>query len=205
MNKLFALSIFAVLVCAIAGCQPRMDQVEYSSEEQAWQRVIRDNYPGYRPPPTPPRAVHDSTLTKEASLPSTHHPDLPPPPAGDPVAKIAVSQEIPTAKEIPPAVETAPATNSTVVPPSETAASAKSDTAAGTATESAKAEVPKVEPPDPTDSIVYIVKSGDTLGALAKKFYGDARRQDIIRRANLDLVNNPNRLYPGMKLFIPKL
>ena len=50
-----------------------------------------------------------------------------------------------------------------------------------------------------------MVKPHDTLGGLAQKFYGDARRSDVIIRANPALKKNPNLLKPGMKLVIPKI
>ena len=63
----------------------------------------------------------------------------------------------------------------------------------------------EIEPPDPTNSEIYVVQSGDTLGAISKKFYGSARHAALIRKANSDIVSNANKLKPGMKLIIPKL
>ena len=60
-------------------------------------------------------------------------------------------------------------------------------------------------PPEPTSGKVYVVKAGDTLGGIAKKQYGKASFADLIQRANVDLIKDPNRLRPGMKLIIPKL
>ena len=54
-------------------------------------------------------------------------------------------------------------------------------------------------------SDVYEVVSGDNLGKIARKFYGDARRFDIIVNANPQLKGNPDRLRVGMKLVIPKI
>ena len=50
-----------------------------------------------------------------------------------------------------------------------------------------------------------MVKAGDTLGGIARRFYGDARCYDIIMKANRDQVRTPKSLRPGMKLVIPKL
>ena len=60
-------------------------------------------------------------------------------------------------------------------------------------------------PPDPTNSTVYVVKSGDTLGSIAQKAYGSARYSDVIFKANSDILKNPDKLRLGMKLIIPKL
>ena len=60
-------------------------------------------------------------------------------------------------------------------------------------------------PADPKAADEYEVKPGDTLGGIARKVYGDARRSDVIVRANPALKGNPNFLKPGMKLVIPKI
>lgn len=47
----------------------------------------------------------------------------------------------------------------------------------------------------------YTVKSGDTLGKIAKKFYSDAARFSLIVAANH--IGNPDRLAVGAQLMIP--
>lgn len=54
----------------------------------------------------------------------------------------------------------------------------------------------------PTASSVT-VQSGDTLWALAKKYYGDGALYAKIYEANKDAVSNPNLIYPGQVLTIP--
>ena len=58
------------------------------------------------------------------------------------------------------------------------------------------------QPEQPTGSF-YTVQSGDTLGSIAKKFYGDGRKWPTIAAANKDILPDPNRLRVGMKLKIP--
>jgi len=58
------------------------------------------------------------------------------------------------------------------------------------------------QPTQPTGRF-YTVQSGDTLGSIAKKFYGDGRRWPTIAAANKDVLPDPNRLRVGMKLRIP--
>lgn len=48
------------------------------------------------------------------------------------------------------------------------------------------------------------VRSGDTLGSLAIRAYGDAKYYRKIFRANPDLVNNPNKISVGQILRVPK-
>ena len=50
----------------------------------------------------------------------------------------------------------------------------------------------------------YTVEKNDTLSHIAKKVYGNGRKFYRILKANEDVVKNPNRIYPGMKLRIPR-
>lgn len=47
----------------------------------------------------------------------------------------------------------------------------------------------------------YIVKSGDSLAAIALEFYGDSSLADVIADANN--INNPASIRPGDELIIP--
>ncbi len=47
----------------------------------------------------------------------------------------------------------------------------------------------------------YTVRPGDTLGKIAKKFYGDARRFTLIVSANS--IVDPDKLTVGEELAIP--
>jgi nucleoid-associated protein YgaU len=51
----------------------------------------------------------------------------------------------------------------------------------------------------------YTVVKGDWLSKIAKKFYGDARKYDIIFEANKEVIKDPDLIYPGQQLRIPKL
>ncbi|HEX7828068.1 MAG TPA: LysM peptidoglycan-binding domain-containing protein [Thermoanaerobaculia bacterium] len=47
------------------------------------------------------------------------------------------------------------------------------------------------------------VASGDTLSALAKRYYGDASKYHKIFEANRDQLNDPDKIRVGQKLKIP--
>lgn len=49
----------------------------------------------------------------------------------------------------------------------------------------------------------YIVRKGDNLYALAKRFYGDGSKYTKIYYANRNIIKNPALIYPNMKLKIP--
>ncbi|MBK5969634.1 MULTISPECIES: peptidoglycan-binding protein LysM [Thiorhodovibrio] len=57
------------------------------------------------------------------------------------------------------------------------------------------ASAPKVE--------FYLIESGDTLSAIAKRFYGDANAYGRIFEANREVIKNPDLIYPGQKIRIP--
>jgi nucleoid-associated protein YgaU len=52
-------------------------------------------------------------------------------------------------------------------------------------------------------SRTYTVEKGDTLSAIAKKFYGDASDYPIIFEANKPMLADPDKIYPGQVLRIP--
>jgi len=50
----------------------------------------------------------------------------------------------------------------------------------------------------------YTVQAGDTLSAIAKKFYGDESKSETIYQANKALIgNDPNLIQVGQELKIP--
>lgn len=65
-----------------------------------------------------------------------------------------------------------------------------------------KAPPPAPEEPQPKVE-VYEIVSGDTLGAIAKRYYGKASAYMKIFEANRDIIDDPNKIYPGQKIRIP--
>jgi nucleoid-associated protein YgaU len=58
------------------------------------------------------------------------------------------------------------------------------------------------------DTSVYArhtVESGDTLGKIAKHYYGDAMKYKNIFASNSDILKNPDVIHPGQELIIPNL
>lgn len=51
----------------------------------------------------------------------------------------------------------------------------------------------------------YEVKSGDSLSKIAKHYYGDPMKYQIIFEANQPMLTNPDLIYPGQTLRIPKI
>ena len=58
------------------------------------------------------------------------------------------------------------------------------------------------------DTSVYArhtVASGETLGKIAKHYYGDAMKYKEIFAANSDILKNPDMIHPDQELIIPNL
>jgi nucleoid-associated protein YgaU len=53
------------------------------------------------------------------------------------------------------------------------------------------------------ESQFHDVVRGDTLSAIAKKFYGNANAYMKIFEANKPMLSHPDKIYPGQKLRIP--
>lgn len=51
----------------------------------------------------------------------------------------------------------------------------------------------------------HTVKSGDTLGKIAKHYYGNAGKYTAIFEANKDILKNPDVIFPDQELKIPNL
>lgn len=49
----------------------------------------------------------------------------------------------------------------------------------------------------------YVVREGDTLASISRKFYKSSGRWKKIRDANRSVIDNPAKLKPGMTLTIP--
>ena len=76
------------------------------------------------------------------------------------------------------------------------------------AAEKAEADVAKAEEGKAGEaaweSRTYTVKSGDTLGKIAKEFYGNAGKYPKIFEANKPMLSDPDKIYPGQVLRIPE-
>lgn len=55
----------------------------------------------------------------------------------------------------------------------------------------------------PINFKLHVVRKGETLGSLAQDFYGDRGKWKRIHEANLDKVEDPDRIYLGQTLRIP--
>lgn len=50
----------------------------------------------------------------------------------------------------------------------------------------------------------YVIEKGDTLSALAKRFYGDGSQYMRLFEANREVIKHPDKIFVGQKIRIPK-
>ena len=54
-----------------------------------------------------------------------------------------------------------------------------------------------------SDKNIYTVCEGDTLYSIARDVYGQTERWQLLFYANRDLIDTPEDLAPGMKIYVP--
>jgi nucleoid-associated protein YgaU len=62
----------------------------------------------------------------------------------------------------------------------------------------------QVATPEP-EAQYHTVVEGDWLSKIAKKYYGDANKYEVIFEANKPMLTHPDKIYPGQVLRIPPL
>ena len=70
------------------------------------------------------------------------------------------------------------------------------------------AEVKEIELPQEIPAKeykIYTIKKNDTLQKISKKFYGTTRKWPLIYEENKDVIKDPDKIYPGLKIKIPLL
>lgn len=58
-------------------------------------------------------------------------------------------------------------------------------------------------PPQTARVEFYVIQKGDTLSAIAKRFYGDANAYPRIFEANREVIKDADLIFPGQKIRIP--
>ncbi|WP_386697497.1 peptidoglycan-binding protein LysM [Lonepinella sp. MS14436] len=55
-----------------------------------------------------------------------------------------------------------------------------------------------------TEDEFYVIQKGDTLSAIAKKFYGNAAKYPAIVAANKEVIKDADKIFLGQKIRVPK-
>lgn len=89
--------------------------------------------------------------------------------------------------------------------PSEPAAPAATAAATPSASPSATPPAEPVFPGVLPGVRYYEIQKGDTLYAIAKAFYGNGMKYPEVFEANREVIEDPDKIYPGQKIRIPIL
>ena len=178
MKSIFMLAGAGAFARLVSGCAPELDQTGLSPEEQQWAADIKANYGAWNVPESVPRSVRRDDVAAQNTG-----------------SAAAAQDDVNTASVPAAAAEPAP-----VAEPAAVAPAPVDNKAAATAAAPAAAEnpAPEVAPE------FYTVVKGDTLSAIAQKFYGKASAWKRIQEANADLLKGKDLIRPGMKLQIPR-
>jgi len=55
------------------------------------------------------------------------------------------------------------------------------------------------------EPVFYTIKKGDTLWGIAEDFYKDGSKYPLIVEANIEVIKDPDLIYPGQAIRIPEL
>lgn len=59
------------------------------------------------------------------------------------------------------------------------------------------------ETPEKVAEEYYVIRKGDTLSHIAKRYYGNANKWPTLFEANREVIQDPDRIFPGQKIRIP--
>ena len=80
-----------------------------------------------------------------------------------------------------------------------------SNVESGSSSTAPSPSIPRPAPRPATPSFTtYTVQKGDSLSKIAKHEYGNANDWKKIFEANRDVIKDPDLIYPGQELKIPK-
>jgi nucleoid-associated protein YgaU len=86
----------------------------------------------------------------------------------------------------------------------DAAAMEKAVLMAGNVSGVAEVNADALESPEAVESVeYYVIEKGDTLSAIAKKYYGKASEYPRLFEANREVIKDPDLIFPGQKIRIP--
>lgn len=59
------------------------------------------------------------------------------------------------------------------------------------------------ETPEEQPEEYYVIQKGDTLSHIAKRYYGNANKWPKLFEANREVIQDPDKIFPGQKIRIP--
>ena len=218
----------AVIALLSAGCRPELAEGVYGAEEQQWYQIIKDSYPGYRPPriaspatvdKASPEALEQQRSAENSSVVEVQAP------ADDAAtsAKVDAAADKTKKEDKKADVKDAKAEDKKADAKDAKAEDKKADAKDAKAEDKkadakdaktedkkadakdAKAEDKKADAKDEeADYVIYKVQAGDTPGSIARKFYGKASMYEVIMKANPQ-IKDAKLIQIGTELKVPKL
>ena len=206
----------AVIALLSAGCRPELAEGVYGAEEQQWYQIIKDSYPGYRPPriaspatvdKASPEALEQQRSAENSSVVEVQAP------ADDAAtsAKVDAAADKTQKEDKKADVKDAKAEDKKADAKDAKAEDKKADAKDAKAEDKkadakdAKAEDKKADAKDEeADYVIYKVQAGDTPGSIARKFYGKASMYEVIMKANPQ-IKDAKLIQIGTELKVPKL
>ncbi len=189
--KAFAVGLSSTVLLALAaGCSPQLAETELGDKEMQWNSIVRESYPGFRPPRTAPPAVKDKNTPLQSVVPENELQPTPVPVVTGEAEMVetVTNEAVEDISGKPELVKETVTVDETIEPAADP-----------------KAAKPPVAGPKPEGKFTeYVVKPGDSLSGIAKKVYKDGRLYERIYEANKSVIPNPNRLPVGLKLRIPQ-
>lgn len=86
----------------------------------------------------------------------------------------------------------------------DAAAMEKAVLMAGNVSGVAEVNAEALESPEAVEKVeYYVIEKGDTLSAIAKRYYGEASDYPRIFEANREVIKDPDLIFPGQKIRIP--
>ncbi len=65
-------------------------------------------------------------------------------------------------------------------------------------------ELKVAEETEPEEKVeYYVIQKGDTLSKIAQRYYGDPMAYPRIFEANREVIQDPDKIFPGQKIRIP--
>ena len=218
----------AVIALLSAGCRPELAEGVYGAEEQQWYQIIKDSYPGYRPPriaspatvdKASPEALEQQRSAENSSVVEVQAPadDAATSAKVDAVAdKTQKEDKKADVKDAKAEDKKADAKDAKAEDKKADAKDAKAEDKKADVKDAkaedkkadakdAKAEDKKADAKDEeADYVIYKVQAGDTPGSIARKFYGKASMYEVIMKANPQ-IKDAKLIQIGTELKVPKL
>ena len=68
----------------------------------------------------------------------------------------------------------------------------------------AQSKATQADAADDEEAAFYTIEKGDTLSSIAKRHYQDANQWRKLFEANREVIGDPDKIYPGQTIRIPK-